>query len=166
GRNGHMSSAVYTSLRVLFSIFFFFSSRRRHTSSKRDWSSDVCSSDLRDDGGHPLPDVVAARGPRCPRLIGARHRLKANVPNQISVAGTASMSSSQTVSPPDEVTKKMIHMIAANRKLSSLIVPTSVAIGCMAKRTTKVMTARTASSRKSQRIGTSTHFYNRSCLKQ
>src|SRR5699024_11551612 len=27
---------------------FFFSSRRRHTSSKRDWSSDVCSSDLRE----------------------------------------------------------------------------------------------------------------------
>src|SRR5207249_9646777 len=26
--------------------FFFFSSRRRHTRSKRDWSSDVCSSDL------------------------------------------------------------------------------------------------------------------------
>src|SRR5699024_11718834 len=29
-----------------FSCYFFFSSRRRHTSSKRDWSSDVCSSDL------------------------------------------------------------------------------------------------------------------------
>src|SRR5699024_12053839 len=28
----------------------FFSSRRRHTRSKRDWSSDVCSSDL-----HHLP---------------------------------------------------------------------------------------------------------------
>src|SRR5687768_12329944 len=27
-------------------IFFFFSSRRRHTSCSRDWSSDVCSSDL------------------------------------------------------------------------------------------------------------------------
>src|SRR5699024_12062847 len=27
---------------------FFFSSRRRHTRSKRDWSSDVCSSDLTD----------------------------------------------------------------------------------------------------------------------
>src|SRR5699024_11846890 len=26
--------------------YFFFSSRRRHTRSKRDWSSDVCSSDL------------------------------------------------------------------------------------------------------------------------
>src|SRR5207249_3148755 len=29
-----------------FFFFFFFSSRRRHTRSKRDWSSDVCSSDL------------------------------------------------------------------------------------------------------------------------
>src|SRR6266496_6700912 len=29
-----------------FSFFFFFSSRRRHTRSLRDWSSDVCSSDL------------------------------------------------------------------------------------------------------------------------
>src|SRR6266436_8864955 len=27
--------------------FFFFSSRRRHTRCSRDWSSDVCSSDLR-----------------------------------------------------------------------------------------------------------------------
>src|SRR5438105_10518054 len=30
----------------MFVIFFFFSSRRRHTRSTRDWSSDVCSSDL------------------------------------------------------------------------------------------------------------------------
>src|SRR5690606_40116655 len=29
---------------ILF--FFFFSSRRRHTRFSRDWSSDVCSSDL------------------------------------------------------------------------------------------------------------------------
>ena len=27
-------------------VFFFFSSRRRHTRLRRDWSSDVCSSDL------------------------------------------------------------------------------------------------------------------------
>src|SRR5699024_12126869 len=32
---------------VVWLLFFFFSSRRRHTRSKRDWSSDVCSSDLR-----------------------------------------------------------------------------------------------------------------------
>src|SRR5699024_11771360 len=31
---------------VVIYYFFFFSSRRRHTRSKRDWSSDVCSSDL------------------------------------------------------------------------------------------------------------------------
>src|SRR5438445_2420303 len=31
--------------------FFFFSSRRRHTRYWRDWSSDVCSSDLLDPGG-------------------------------------------------------------------------------------------------------------------
>src|SRR5690625_4374817 len=29
-----------------FAMLFFFSSRRRHTSWPRDWSSDVCSSDL------------------------------------------------------------------------------------------------------------------------
>src|SRR5207245_7814520 len=31
---------------VCFVFFFFFSSRRRHTRCYRDWSSDVCSSDL------------------------------------------------------------------------------------------------------------------------
>src|SRR2546430_2978994 len=30
--------------------FFFFSSRRRHTRFDCDWSSDVCSSDLSEDG--------------------------------------------------------------------------------------------------------------------
>src|SRR5439155_9277166 len=29
-----------------FTSYFFFSSRRRHTRWPRDWSSDVCSSDL------------------------------------------------------------------------------------------------------------------------
>src|SRR2546421_1237127 len=33
-------------------FFFFFSSRRRHTRSDRDWSSDVCSSDLATNGIH------------------------------------------------------------------------------------------------------------------
>src|SRR5206468_6550844 len=31
---------------VVVFFLFFFSSRRRHTRSDRDWSSDVCSSDL------------------------------------------------------------------------------------------------------------------------
>src|SRR3989449_4619855 len=31
---------------MFYCFFFFFSSRRRHTRCSRDWSSDVCSSDL------------------------------------------------------------------------------------------------------------------------
>src|SRR2546422_2223203 len=31
---------------MMISVYFFFSSRRRHTRCSRDWSSDVCSSDL------------------------------------------------------------------------------------------------------------------------
>src|SRR5207253_551986 len=34
------------SISVLTDLYFFFSSRRRHTRWPRDWSSDVCSSDL------------------------------------------------------------------------------------------------------------------------
>src|SRR5207249_9519124 len=42
-----LASHVFACICIcLFSFFFFFSSRRRHTRSKRDWSSDVCSSDL------------------------------------------------------------------------------------------------------------------------
>src|SRR5216683_4023884 len=36
-------------MKARYVFFFFFSSRRRHTRSDRDWSSDVCSSDLADD---------------------------------------------------------------------------------------------------------------------
>src|SRR5699024_11255650 len=39
---------------------FFFSSRRRHTRSKRDWSSDVCSSDLVV-RTHALSSTIGAR---------------------------------------------------------------------------------------------------------
>src|SRR5256885_2421633 len=40
--------SLATSLSVTTGLyFFFFSSRRRHTRLQGDWSSDVCSSDLR-----------------------------------------------------------------------------------------------------------------------
>src|SRR5205809_5250762 len=39
----------------LFFFCFFFSSRRRHTRCSRDWSSDLCSSDLVGDGGGGAP---------------------------------------------------------------------------------------------------------------
>src|SRR5437660_8968427 len=40
------SSLYCLILFFLIFVFFFFSSRRRHTRWPRDWSSDVCSSDL------------------------------------------------------------------------------------------------------------------------
>src|SRR3712207_8776190 len=45
-------------------LCFFFSSRRRHTRYWRDWSSDVCSSDLDEDGllGLALVQAVGQRG--------------------------------------------------------------------------------------------------------
>src|SRR6266511_4956096 len=51
-------------------VFFFFSSRRRHTIFSRDWSSDVCSSDLTRarpprPPGRPGPVRVPGR-PACP----------------------------------------------------------------------------------------------------
>src|SRR5207302_10092625 len=42
----------------MIETFFFFSSRRRHTRFSRDWSSDVCSSDL-------TPSTCAALGKNC-----------------------------------------------------------------------------------------------------
>src|SRR5699024_11644958 len=48
------------------------SSRRRHTRSKRDWSSDVCSSDLepfQDADGVTVGTVVRADGPGGGRLV-------------------------------------------------------------------------------------------------
>src|SRR5439155_16003761 len=45
-------------------LSFFFSSRRRHTRWPRDWSSDVCSSDLQRLRGFPgdMSDKVTALG--------------------------------------------------------------------------------------------------------
>src|SRR5438105_6649266 len=46
-------------------LFFFFSSRRRHTRSTRDWSSDVCSSDLvtLENGEEVTTNIAAAMNP-------------------------------------------------------------------------------------------------------
>src|SRR5579883_1170268 len=56
---------------MIIIFFFFFSSRRRHTRFSRDWSSDVCSSDLGYavpcerieivEAAHPVPDAAGLR---------------------------------------------------------------------------------------------------------
>src|SRR5690554_4551069 len=72
-------------LRFLFFFFFFFSSRRRHTRCGRDWSSDVCSSDLAADparfGDEPVllarmtgrPLAIGRDRPAAARALLARH---------------------------------------------------------------------------------------------
>src|SRR5699024_8265518 len=63
----------------------FFSSRRRHTRSKRDWSSDVCSSDLtrkRRVKPRPARDRGSGGGPSDLAIrvgYGARHRASARM---------------------------------------------------------------------------------------
>src|SRR5207237_6935244 len=49
-----------------FLLLFFFSSRRRHTRFKCDWSSDVCSSDLR----FGEPELLAAGDMKVVTRIG------------------------------------------------------------------------------------------------
>src|SRR2546422_10155779 len=51
-------------------MFFFFSSRRRHTRCSRDWSSDVCSSDL------IRVESIALVGPQWGPTVTARVTLR------------------------------------------------------------------------------------------
>src|SRR5205809_7317698 len=76
-------------------FFFFFSSRRRHTRCSRDWSSDVCSSDL-NPGLERLLDMAfeANRSGeirrklelRLHRAVGTEERLE-NYPERLAEAG-------------------------------------------------------------------------------
>src|SRR3989449_5569936 len=54
--------------------FFFFSSRRRHTRCSRDWSSDVCSSDLFPQDLDPAVRRACDRAIRVLRELGAAVR--------------------------------------------------------------------------------------------
>src|SRR5690606_10462050 len=50
---------------------FYFSSRRRHTRFSRDWSSDVCSSDLKSISAEPSSADRSATSGTCLALYGA-----------------------------------------------------------------------------------------------
>src|SRR6266498_5457582 len=50
-------------------FFFFFSSRRRHTRCGRDWSSDVCSSDLDREVRRLASEAMAAQVPDALALV-------------------------------------------------------------------------------------------------
>src|SRR5207253_10158877 len=80
-------------LLLSFFFFFFFSSRRRHTRWPRDWSSDVCSSDLPDSGQACTPTGSQPTTIDCrPNLGGFQAPLPINItplttgPSMISAA--------------------------------------------------------------------------------
>src|SRR5215467_7233314 len=62
---------------LFFHFFFFFSSRRRHTRLQGDWSSDVCSSDLKPGES---PGVRYVQFERWLQGVGARAALIAYEP--------------------------------------------------------------------------------------
>src|SRR5207249_2588115 len=74
-----------------FLVCFFFSSRRRHTRSKRDWSSDVCSSDLNSVSWLPCA------GPR-----SRQFPLKKHSPQSCSIPKSLMMRPSSSVSMEDQ----------------------------------------------------------------
>src|SRR5690606_39498562 len=70
-------------------LWFFFSSRRRHTRFSRDWSSDVCSSDL----------ALADLDPSLPRYTAAAaylHEHAGDLPTAARLYAEAARSASRS----------------------------------------------------------------------
>src|SRR2546428_14187064 len=77
--------------KTIYISFFFFSSRRRHTRSDRDWSSDVCSSDLAGAVRRPLvrPVRERLRGRGQGRRAAAVRRARGRVGVALRAGGAA-----------------------------------------------------------------------------
>src|SRR5438094_5127962 len=73
----------------LVQLLFFFSSRRRHTRSYGDWSSDVCSSDLRTGTAEDLGLAVQTLTPDLAENLGVDRNLKGVVVTQVEPGGPA-----------------------------------------------------------------------------
>src|SRR2546422_10640581 len=69
---------------LCFVYFFFFSSRRRHTRCSRDWSSDVCSSDLWSLDSHDLASAVL-KAPRHGSLSSSTEEFIARVKPKLAI---------------------------------------------------------------------------------
>src|SRR5205809_809787 len=63
----------------ILDVVFFFSSRRRHTRCSRDWSSDVCSSDLFPEGADKAPGREVVIDGQLFTVIGALQKQKQGI---------------------------------------------------------------------------------------
>src|SRR5690606_39779803 len=82
---------LFTFLSFCFFFFlFFFSSRRRHTRFSRDWSSDVCSSDL-------IRSALVSTGERCDSPDDAIGASSANDPSVPRIAASDLRSEERSV---------------------------------------------------------------------
>src|SRR4030043_589689 len=74
-------------MEAVIPVICFFSSRRRHTRCSRDWSSDVCSSDLNTDDTSPVQTesqyFVEMLG-----LLAEKFQAEAKAEKQIEMVGT------------------------------------------------------------------------------
>src|SRR6266516_7149498 len=83
---------------------FFFSSRRRHTRSYGDWSSDVCSSDLDDQGTSASSDTVTtgltvwvAVGPGCQSSAASVQAGRSMGPGTVPIVASSVVPSASVV---------------------------------------------------------------------
>src|SRR5215510_9040793 len=106
------------------SALFFFSSRRRHTRWPRDWSSDVCSSDLQegDNFRNLLLDVALLRSLRIGVALvhGAGHQVRklaeqtGQTPSNIDGAGVTDAATLQlAIAAATRVTHEMLEGLSA-----------------------------------------------------
>src|SRR6266498_5415335 len=95
-------------------LFFFFSSRRRHTRCGRDWSSDVCSSDLVVPGLLQTAEYARARFAQGVRL----HK----VPDDVDEAVRLRVQRQEILYRPD----KRFHFVLTEAALRNRLCPVDV----------------------------------------
>src|SRR5690554_7507627 len=99
-------------------MMFFFSSRRRHTRCGRDWSSDVCSSDLCDNKTIPAS--------RRPRSCAPDHHCQPSNPDNTNSNITTPVSA--------HVCKCLCNLDRKSTRLNSSHVRISYAVFCLKKK--------------------------------
>src|SRR3712207_8134337 len=121
------SSSLSYSYTLSF-LFFFFSSRRRHTRYWRDWSSDVCSSDLGGSGsaagGSAAPEDM--RFVNVVKLVGVGwfDRMEVGIDEFAEETGIdATQTGADDASPEKQV--KVIQDLIAQRPTAITVVPNS-----------------------------------------